>query len=260
MAKSTRKKPRKTKPRRSKPRKTKPRRSKPRRSKPRRSKPRRSKPRRSKPRRSKPRKTKPIKPRKTKRKTTMFSSRGISLRGGSGDDRKNVIEWLKNNEDFINIYEKLGLPAMPEFEDSYESKKLRASTGMHNSAKREAKAFAKKMKSELETVRTTELDLLVCLFKYMISIAVYVLAGAIGYRKTFNEKALTNLATKVATPLVDEFESKKRTEKKSLNFIRFINRKYPDGWPIKPEPKPNSPPARGADLVPLFSQIMRSIN
>ena len=229
----------------------KPRRSKPRRSKPRRSKPRRSKPRRSKPRRSKPRKTKP---RKTKRKTTMFSSRGISLRGEGGDDRKNVIEWLKNNKDFINLYKELGLPPMPEFEDSYEAKKLRASTGKHNSAKHEAKAFAKKMKSQLETnfgkKGVKVLDLLVCLFKYMISIAVYVLAGASGYRKTFDLNTLTNLATQVATPFAKKFA--KRTNK-SLDFIPFINREYPNGWPIKPEANSNSQLATGADLVPLAS-------
>lgn len=79
----------------------------------------------------------------------MFSSRGISLRGEGGDDRTKVIMWLKNNELFKQLYqnEQLGLPPMPKFEDSYEAKKLRASTGKHNSAK----AFAKKMKSELET-------------------------------------------------------------------------------------------------------------
>jgi hypothetical protein len=134
-----------------------------------RKKPRKTKPRRSKPRRTKPRKTKPIKPRKTKRKTTMFSSRGISLRGEGGDDRKKVIQWLKNNKLFRQLYdEQLGLPPMPKFEDSYEAKKLRASTGKHNSAKHEAKAFAKKMKSQLETnfgkKGVKVLDLLVCAF------------------------------------------------------------------------------------------------
>lgn len=222
------------------------------RKKPRRSKPRRSKPRRSKPRRSKPRKTKP---RKTKRKTTMFSSRGISLRGEGGDDRKNVIEWLKNNKLFRQLYdEQLGLPPMPKFEDSYEAKKLRASTGKHNSAKHEAKAFAKKMKSQLETnfgkKGVKVLDLLVCLFKYMISIAVYVLAGASGYRKTFDLNTLTNLATQVATPFAKKFA--KRTNK-SLDFIPFINREYPNGWPIKPKANSNSQLATGADLVPLAS-------
>ena len=243
MVKSIRKKPRKTKPRRSKP---KPRRSKPRKTKPRRSKP---KPRRSKP---KPRRSKP-------RKTTMFSSRGISLRGEGGDDRKKVIQWLKNNKLFRNLYDKqLGLPPMPKFEDSYEAKKLRASTGKHNSAKHEAKAFAMKMKNKLEKKfgvrRVKPVDLLVCLFEYMISIAVYVLAGATGYRRTFDEKRLTELATQVATPFAEKFTN--RTNK-SIKFIPFINREYPNGWPIKPEPAPtsnsNSQLAAGADLVQIAS-------
>ena len=217
MPRSVKKSPQKTKPRRSKPRKTKQRRSKPRRSKPRKTKPRRSKP----------------------RKTTMFSSRGISLRGEGGDDRTKVIIWLKNNELFKQLYqnEQLGLPPMPKFEDSYEAKKLRASTGKHNSAKHEAKAFAKKMKSELETKFGKKgvkvVDLLVCLFKYMISIAVYVLAGASGYRKTFDLDRLSNLAKEVAKPLADKFKAERRTNK-SLEFIPFINREYPNGWPIKP--------------------------
>jgi hypothetical protein len=88
----------------------------------------------------------------------------------------------------------------------------------------------------------------------MISIAVYVLAGANGYRKTFDLNTLTNLATQVATPFAKKFA--KRTNK-SLDFIPFINREYPNGWPIKPEANSNPQLATGADVVP-FASILSS--